>query len=137
MCYKIVVADIICSDKDLILVVDDEEMIEEMIEELVEEHGCRHVSFSDPRKALEYYKEHSRTVTLMITDSRMPHLSGPDLVREVRVIDPRLPIILVTNYEGEAVPRDIPPLVSFILPKPFTKSELLGVLRMAVAKGRS
>lgn len=128
--------DIVCSDKDLILVVDDEEMIEEMIEGLVEEHGCPHVSFNDPRKALEYYKENSRTITVMITDSRMPDLSGPDLVKEVRKVDQKLPIILVTNYEGEPLPDDVTPLVSFILPKPFTHSELLDVLRMALAKSR-
>ena len=126
--------DIICSDKDLILVVDDEEMIEEMIEGLVEEHGCPHVSFNDPRKALEYYKENSRTITVMITDSRMPDLSGPDLVRAVRVIDRKLPIILLTNYEGEPLRADVTPLVSFALTKPFTRSELLGTLSMALAK---
>lgn len=129
--------DTICSDKDLILVVDDEEMIEEMIEGLVEEHGCPHVSFNDPRKALEYYKQNSRTITVIITDSRMPHLSGPDLVRAVHIIDPKLPIILVTNYEGEPVPDDVTPLVSCVLPKPFTHSELLGTLRMALAKAHS
>ena len=128
--------DVICDEKDLILVIDDEEMVEEMVEDLVEEHGCAHVSFNEPRKALEYYRGNSKTVTVMITDSRMPDLSGPDLVREVRIIDPKLPIILVTNYEGEPLPDDVPPLVSFILPKPFTHPELLEVLRMALAKSR-
>ena len=126
--------EIVCSDHDLILVVDDEEMIEEMIEELVEEHGCPHVSFNDPRKALEYYQENSPAVTVIITDSIMPSLSGADLAKEARAIDPKVPIILVTNYEGEPIPEDVTPFVSSILPKPFTHSELLEVLRMALAK---
>lgn len=137
MCYKVIMTDLVCSEKDLILVVDDETMIEEMIEELVEEHGCPHVSFNDPRKALGYFRENSKRVTVMITDSRMPDLSGPALVREVRKIDSRLPIILVTNYEGEPVPDDVTLLVSFILPKPFTHAELLDVLKRALARAGS
>jgi DNA-binding NtrC family response regulator len=128
--------EFVCSDHDLILVVDDEEAIEEMVEELVEEHGCPHVSFNDPRKALEYYRENSPAVTVIITDSIMPSLSGADLVKEVRAIDPKVPIILVTNYEGEPVPDDVTRLVSFILPKPFTHAELLDVLKTALARAR-
>jgi len=51
------VTDVICDEKDLILVVDDEEMVED----LGEEHGCTHVSFNKLRKALEYYRENSKT----------------------------------------------------------------------------
>ena len=46
----------ICDDKDVVMVVDDEEVIEKMIQTLVESHGCSHVSFNDPLKALQYYR---------------------------------------------------------------------------------
>jgi len=133
--YNVNVSEIICGDRDLILIVDDDGRIAEMIEELVEEHGCPHVSFSDPREALDYYKRNSRSVNVVITDSIMAHMSGPDLVREVRVIDPKVSVILATNYEGEPVPDNVVPLVSSILTKPFTHAELLGALRTALARG--
>ncbi len=129
--------DTICDDKDVILVVDDEEMVEEMIEAIVEDHGCAHTSFNDPVKALEHYRKNAGTITLMITDLAMPVLSGPDLIRKALEINPGLPVILVTGYLGEEVPDDIPPLVRGIVPKPFTKAGILGAVRTALGKSNS
>jgi CheY-like chemotaxis protein len=127
----------VCDDKHVVLVVDDNEMIEEMIGALVEEYGCPHVSFHDPMEALRHYKENSRNVALMVTDLTMPSMSGSDLVRKALKINPDLPIILITNYAGENIPRDIPPLVKGTVLKPFTKSEFFHVLRkMVVAAER-
>ena len=124
----------ICDDKDVILVVDDEEMIEEMIQGIVERHGCRHVSFSNPTEALQYYIENSQKITLMITDLTMPKLPGPDLIKHALRINPKLPIILMTGYAEEHIPDDVRPLVHLVLPKPFTKAEMLDAVRTALDK---
>lgn len=128
--------DTVCEEKDIVLVIDDEEMVEEMIEAIVEDHGCAHVSFNNPAEALRYYEENSWKITLMITDLTMPFLSGPDLIRNVLQINPRLSVILVTGYPNEQIPADIPPLVHRILSKPFMKSELLDAVRTAFGKAR-
>ena len=127
-----------CDDKHIVLVVDDEEMIEEMIGEFVADYGCPHVSFHDPVKALRHYEENARNIVLMVTDLTMPSLSGSDLVRKVLEINPDLPIIFITNYVGENIPGDIPPLVRGTVSKPFTKSEFFHALQKTVvaAEGR-
>lgn len=124
----------ICDARDVILVVDDEEMIAEMIQGIVERHGCRHVSFSNPTEALQYYIENSQKITLMVTDLTMPVLSGPDLIRNALRINPKLPIILITGYAEEHIPDDIRPLVHHILPKPFVKAEVLDAVRTVLGK---
>lgn len=124
----------LCDDRDVVMVVDDEVMVEEMIEGLVEVHGCAHASFSDPLKALQYYKENSRRITVLVTDLTMPSMSGPGLIIKVLEVNPELPIILITGHPEEQVPDDIVPLVQQIIPKPFTKDELLKVIRTALAK---
>ena len=126
--------DRVCDEKDLVLVIDDEKMIEEMIEELVEEHGCAHVSFNNPAEAFRHYEQNSGKITLMIADLTMPSLPGPDLIRKVLQINPRLPVVLVIDYPNQQVPADIPPLVRYMLPKPFTRSELLNAVRAAFGK---
>jgi hypothetical protein len=41
----------ICDDKDVVLVVDDDEqMVEEMIEDMVERRGCLHASLTIPQR---------------------------------------------------------------------------------------
>jgi len=129
--------DAVCDEKETVLVIDDEEMVEEMIEALVEAHRCAHVSFNNPAEALRYYEENSRKITLMITDLTMPSLSGADLIRNVLRINPQLPVILVTGYLNEQISAGIPPLVRRILTKPFMKSELLDAVRTAYDKARS
>jgi len=121
-----------CDDTHVVLVVDDEEMLEEMIGALVEEYGCPYASFHDPVKALQHYKENSRNIVLMVTDLTMPSMSGADLVRKVLEINAELPIILITNYVGETIPGDIPPLVKGTVSKPFTRSEFFHALQKTV-----
>ena len=68
----------LCDDKDVVPVVDDEEMV---VQQTVERHGCQTASFNNPGEALQYYRENSQKITLMITDLTTPVLPGSDLIR--------------------------------------------------------
>jgi CheY-like chemotaxis protein len=124
----------LCDEEDVVLVVDDDEMIAEMIDGMMERGGCSHTSFNDPVEALEYYIEHSQKITLMITDLTMPVLPGPELIRRALQINPKLPIILMTDYAEEHIPDDVRPLVRRVLPKPFMKAEVFDAMRTALDK---
>jgi hypothetical protein len=47
-------------EKDMVLVVDNEQMIGEMIGAPVEDHGCAHASLNNPAEALRHYEENSQ-----------------------------------------------------------------------------
>jgi FixJ family two-component response regulator len=126
--------DTICDEKDIVMVVDDDEMMEEMMERMVHKYGCAHVSFDGPLTALRYFKENAQRVTILITDLTMPSISGAGLIKEVLQINPKLPIILVTGHDGEHVPDDIMSLVRHIVPKPFTTSELIDIWRIELVR---
>jgi two-component system C4-dicarboxylate transport response regulator DctD len=70
----------------------------------------------------------------MITDLTMPVLPGPDLIRRALQINPKLPIVLMTNYAGEHIPDDVRSLVHRVLPKPFMKAEVLDAVRTGLNK---
>lgn len=62
---------------------------------------------------------------LIITDNRMPHMSGLRMVSEIRAISPRAPVIFLTARISENGLQDIPPReCTFILLKPFQFHEL-------------
>ena len=65
----------------------------------------------------------------MVTDLTMPSMSGSDLVLKGARTKPELPILLITNYVGENMPGDIPPLVKGTVSKPFTRSEFFHALK--------
>jgi diguanylate cyclase (GGDEF)-like protein/PAS domain S-box-containing protein len=53
-------------------------------------------SFAHPQKALDWLAGDS--ADLIITDYKMPGMTGDELVRRVRAADPEIPIIVVTAY---------------------------------------
>jgi DNA-binding response OmpR family regulator len=69
-----------------------------------------------------------RDIDLLITNTRMPGMNGPQLIRHVRALLPTLPILYIKNAEGSAtvpdgLPADVP-----TLNEPFTAEQLLAAV---------
>jgi two-component system NtrC family response regulator len=79
-----------------ILVVDDEPNSLFGICQALKEEGLNPIPSPSGRDALEKIK--SDAVDLLITDERMPDLSGMQLLREVKRINSQIPVILITAY---------------------------------------
>jgi two-component system, cell cycle sensor histidine kinase and response regulator CckA len=71
-----------------------------------------------------------RNVDLLITNTHMPEMNGPQLIRQVRRQLPNLPILSVKNADAEhgGVPDGLPPDVP-TLQEPFTAEQLLDAVR--------
>jgi len=83
-----------------LLVVDDESAIVETLGDVFREHFDI-VQATTARAALELFKEHGPK--LVITDQRMPEMSGLELLRRIKEIDPSTVRILVTGYSDITV----------------------------------
>ncbi len=71
---------------------------------------------------------------LVLTDLHLPDLTGWDVARAVRRLQPDLPVVLVTgSLEVASAPGGLRPLVSAIVPKPFEFLELLEVVKRLAA----
>ncbi len=84
-----------------ILFVDDEEMYAEMVSDMIDRLGYDVDLHIDSTKALKAFKASPDSYDLIITDQIMPNLSGEELVKEIRVIRPEMPIILCTGYSSQ------------------------------------
>lgn len=72
---------------------------------------------------------------LMVTDLRMPGMSGLELLRQVRQVSPRTQTILVTAFGGQNVWREADQLQVFrSLSKPLKIPELVSSVREALAQ---
>jgi CheY-like chemotaxis protein len=68
-------------------------------------------------------------VDLLITNTRMPGLQGPELIHEVRQRRPSVQILYVKNLQPpDEIPMKMPPNVP-ILAEPFTAEQLLAAVR--------
>ena len=109
------------------LVVDDNAAFAENLAEILRDAGAEVVVAEHGQNALALS---GRTrFDALVTDMRMPAMSGARLVHEIRRIDPGLPAVVVTAYTGESdllAARQEGLLA--VLPKPVPVDKLLSLL---------
>jgi CheY-like chemotaxis protein len=86
-----------------VLVVDDDEALLTLAIRTLEEVGYAPVGFASSTAALEAFRADPGRFDAIVTDERMPGLSGSALIREVRQIRRAIPILLVGGYLGGQV----------------------------------
>jgi DNA-binding NtrC family response regulator len=82
-----------------ILVVDDEEDIAMQLLKTLENMGFDVDAFTNSEEALEHFKSREKKYSLVISDIRMPGMSGIQLANRIKSIDPDIKILLLTAFE--------------------------------------
>lgn len=110
-----------------IFVVDDEPMLLELAEAILKPLGYHVRTFRDPELALkEFPAEHPEVI---ITDYAMGRMSGMDLIRECRRLNPRQKIILLSGTVDEHVFAHAAVKPDQFLTKPYQIQELADHVR--------
>ena len=108
-----------------ILVVDDEEPLLGLTIDALRGWGYQPIGFTSASAALEAFLADPSTVDALVTDQRMPGMSGDGLIREIRRVRPLIPIVLVSGYVSEiAGPREEVGWADEVLVKPLRKNAL-------------
>ncbi|OPZ60229.1 MAG: Cyclic di-GMP phosphodiesterase response regulator RpfG [Deltaproteobacteria bacterium ADurb.Bin510] len=79
-----------------VLFVDDEESILELAQALFEERSLEIITASSPQQAIELVRK--TEIAVMVSDNRMPGMSGIELLTRVRLLSPDTVKILMTGY---------------------------------------
>ncbi len=79
-----------------IMLVDDEAVLLEVLSELLGSGGHKVENFENGEAALEAFRKDA--YDLVITDRAMPNMSGDQLAKELKAIDPSIPIIMATGF---------------------------------------
>ncbi len=82
--------------KNNLLIVDDDPFVLESVSALLKEFGYSVHTSHNAADALDLIKKSRFDVVL--TDIRMPMVTGIDLLRQIRLFDPQLPVILLTGF---------------------------------------
>ena len=110
-----------------VLIVDDDEPILHVLSELITEIGHRVRVAENGASALNALA--AQPSTLVITDIKMPGISGFDLAHRIRELYPGTHLVLMTGYSVEQAHREADELeVSGFLKKPFKTSELADII---------
>jgi CheY-like chemotaxis protein len=112
-----------------ILVVDDERTAREMTRILLERQHYRVLTAVNGEDALMQYLGHRTEVTLVLTDLMMPVMSGVNLIRALRVINPGLKIVAMSGLTETVEAEKLAALgVPEVLTKPCDGSTLLSAV---------
>jgi DNA-binding NtrC family response regulator len=111
-----------------ILVVDDEPAQCELVSGFLKKQGFEVALTGSGEKALELFRQES--FDLVLTDQKMPNMSGADLLQAVNAINPETPVILMTAFGSiEAAVSAIQGGATDYLTKPLNLDELLYRIR--------
>jgi len=111
-----------------ILVVDDEPAQCEMVSDFLKKQGLDVSSAESGEKALQLFRQDS--IDLILTDQKMPGMSGLELLQAVRAINPETPVILMTAFGSiQAAVSAIQGGATDYLTKPLNLDELLYRIR--------
>ena len=114
-----------------VVVIDDEEALAELYAFQLQLSGHVTVEFNQSAKALAYLE--ANQPDMVVTDLRMPHVSGVDICRFVRKTYPLTKLIVVSGFsEIEDELSEIG--VDAMLKKPFSLDDF-GVIAQAVLNG--
>jgi putative nucleotidyltransferase with HDIG domain len=79
-----------------ILIVDDQEMIRAILVRRLTEEGYACTPTCSGREALSYF--HQNTVSLILSDIKMPEMDGMELLKRVKALQPNLMVIIMTAF---------------------------------------
>jgi len=94
----------------LILVLDDEFDIVYLLKEGLQKYGFNILGFTDPKSAIEHFKLNATEYRLVISDLRMPGMSGFEVIKKVKEIKPHIKVFIMTGFEIDD------PMFSRVLP---------------------
>ncbi|HEX6313933.1 MAG TPA: sigma 54-interacting transcriptional regulator, partial [Gemmatimonadaceae bacterium] len=113
-----------------IVIIDDERGILETVEILLRGEGFDPIGVQSPREALQRLDELEPDIVL--TDIRMPGVSGLEILQAMRAHDPEVPVILMTAQASlQTAVQAVNEGAFYYLQKPFSNAELITLCRRA------
>ena len=87
-----------------ILIVDDNPNMSSLLQEMLEVFEYDSIRASDGHEALQCVSKGN--VSLIITDMRMPNMTGLELLKLVKEKNPKLPVVLISGYSMGLIKDD-------------------------------
>jgi CheY-like chemotaxis protein len=112
-----------------VLLVDDDDAIRRVIRLMLELQGYRVVDSGFPPAACALFDKDPAAIDLLITDIKMPGMSGQELAARLERTRPDLPVLFISGYIEATHASDLRGPRRNVLTKPFEEEVLLDAAR--------
>ena len=128
-------ADALFSDLK-VLIVEDQSEARALLRNMLSELGMTQIfESSDGREALNFIDSAFDFIDLIVCDWNMPNMSGVELLRQLRTVDPDMPFLMVTGRgDLESVVEAKGSGVTGYIRKPFSPAQLEAKLRIVLQR---
>lgn len=114
----------------LILVVEDEQSVLDLAAASLRAHGYDVLTANNPLDALRIFDRTGEKIDLVVTDIMMPDMSGPEMIKEMRLKNQNLKQVFMSGYSEERLNSvDFHGEETRYMIKPFSPSELAIVVQ--------
>lgn len=118
-------------EKKKALVIDDEQIVLDSVSTLLRDEGFEVDVSLDGREGLDWAIE--RKYDVVFTDIRMPDIGGMKVLRDVKRVNPALPVIMITGYASvESAVQAMKLGAAEYIEKPFEPEQLLEAVSRAL-----
>ncbi|MFY0598882.1 MAG: sigma-54-dependent Fis family transcriptional regulator [Cyclobacteriaceae bacterium] len=118
-----------------ILIVDDEQDICLLLKKFFTKKGFKTEAVTNGESAISYLKEHE--TDLVICDFKLPDYSGLEILQKVKIINPKIQVIIITGYSDVKVAVDALKKGAYdYVTKPLYPDEILMTVQNALKQGQ-
>ena len=110
--------------------VEDEDIVREILGMFLRRRLKTLYEAENGAEGLEMFKEYNPDI--IITDIEMPVMSGLDMVKKIKELDERKPVIIITAFKDEAHKTN---LADEIIHKPIDNRELIEKIYKLMTRG--
>ena len=89
-----------------ILLAEDESSLRELVTLVLESQGHRVLPAQDGTHALQIAASYEGVIDLLLSDVMMPGLTGPNLARQLQIMRPGIPVILMSGCAPQSMVLD-------------------------------
>jgi DNA-binding NtrC family response regulator len=115
------------------LIAEDNEDMRDLIQEVLEGAGYETLVAANGRQALAHIEKESEMIDLVITDVRMPEMTGVELLARARELRAETPVIVITAFGSVEQAVEMVKAGAYqYLTKPFDNRELLRLVEEAL-----
>ena len=118
-----------------VMIIDDEPDIVTIMELALKNNGYSVRGFTDSKEAVKEFMNNSGEYALVISDIKMPIMSGFELARKIKETNPNIPLVFMTAFEisKSEFSSLLPSMpVSDLVTKPFTNTLLITMVKKYV-----
>ena len=121
------------SQRDVVLVIDDEQIILRMATSALASAGFRAVVAENGAAGLEAFIQHQDQICLVLADVVMPFLGGVELAQRILAVRPGTCILLMSGYSDQVIQvgQQFP-----LIRKPFLPDRLISEVRQILRQAK-